>query len=118
MTNINLIILDESREKKNVSYQDILKEVELFLLIKSDTQTDPYINMVIEYNNLYNLFELQKIAEYYSLNSNKTKCDLINNIIEYEKNPQHTIRVCKRKKLWAYMKEIKDDVFLSKFLTL
>lgn len=116
MTNINFTILDECNEKKCVSYTEILEEVELFLIIKKDTQNDPYINLVIEYNNSYNLKQLKQIAEYYELNLNKNKSDLINNIIEFEKNKNNSIKVCKRKKLWAYMEELKEDKILCKYL--
>jgi len=116
MTNINFTILDESKEQKCVSYKEILEEVELFLIIKEDTKNDPYINLVVEYNNNYNLKQLKQIAEYYELNVNKNKGDLINNIIEFEKNKNNSIKVCKRKKLWAYMKELKEDQILSKYL--
>ena len=116
MPNINYCILDECKEKKCNSYTDILEEVEIILMIKKETMEDPYINLVVEYNNLFSTEELRKIAEYYELNMDKNKGDLINNIIEFEKDNKKTIKVCKRKKLWAYMKEIKQDSYLKQYL--
>lgn len=116
MPNINYSILDECKEQKNNTYKDILEEVEIILMIKKETQEDPYINLVVEYNKFFSKEQLQKIAEYYDLNVNKNKGDLINNIIEYEKDSKNTMKVCKRKKLWAYMKEIKEDTYLKKYL--
>jgi hypothetical protein len=114
-SNINYTIIDESKKTK-YNYKDILEEVEIILMIKKETQEDIYINLIVEYNNLFSFNELQKIAEYYGLNINKNKGDLINNIIEFEKNKINSNIVCKRKKLWAYITELKGDKYLKQFV--
>lgn len=114
--NIYYTILDDCKETKSVSYEDIIEEVEIMDLIKRETLNDHYINMVVEYNDYFTLNELRRIADYYGLNVDKNKGDLINNIIEFEKTPSNMMRVCKRKKLWAYMKEIKEDKYLAKYI--
>lgn len=116
--NIFYTILEECSDNKSVSYEEILEEVEIIDMIKKETRQDPYINMVVEYNDFFSFDELKKIADYYGLNINKTKGDLINNIIEFEKSPNNIMKVCKRKKLWAYLKEIKEDKYLAKYISL
>lgn len=116
MPNINYSILDTSRGEKQYSYKDILEEVEIILMIKKETREDPYINMVVEYNNLFSTSEIKKIAGYYGLNTDKNKGILINNIIDFEKDTKNTLLVCKRKKLWAYMEEIKQDNYLKQYM--
>ena len=46
----------------------------------------------------------------------KRKDELIQDIILFEQEPDNIEIVYRRKKLWVYMQEIKDDKYLRKFL--
>ena len=52
------------------------------------------------------------------LKEKKNKQELIVDIILFELNPENEYIVFKRKQLWGYMKDIKADKYLSKFLIL
>ena len=59
------------------------------------------------------------IADYYSLSKRKKrKHELIENIVDFENNIDNMEIVEKRKLLWFYIEEIKNDNYLNKFLIL
>jgi len=79
-----------------------------------------------EMNNLYNcnVGELKKIIEYYNVHdenftyklNKKRKEEIINIILYYEKDIDNSDIVYRRKILWFYLKELKSDKYLSKYI--
>lgn len=115
--NITCVIKDKETMKKVPSYDELIKELELKELIKEDILNDDTISLEIEYETKYSKKELEKIAEYYQIKCNRSKTKLINDIIEFEKNPDNLQIVYKRKKMWDYIQEIQQDECLKKYLT-
>lgn len=103
--------LHETNEpkKENISYEDLLEEV---------NGMDDFVAIEVNYECNFTKKELLRIAEYYELEKckRKKKKELIRNIVLFEKNPENSFFVFQRKKLWDYMREIKEDNYLRKFL--
>jgi hypothetical protein len=82
--------------------------------------------LAYEMNNLYNcnVGELKKIIEYYNIHdeqftyklNKKRKDEIINTILDYEKDIDNSEIVYRRKRLWLYLKELKSDKYLSKYI--
>ena len=84
----------------------------------------------IEYNMNYKVSDLTPIMEYYELDikiqrdptdekskkRTKKKEELIQDIVEFEMDEANKITVDRRKCLWFYMQELKDDKFLHKYI--
>ena len=107
-----MIDLDEKYEQKtkNDEYNDLGGYYE---------DIDQYETMVLNYNTNFTKKQLERIAEYYEISKRKkNKQELIVDIILFELNPENEYIAFKRKQLWEYMKEIKADKYLSKFLIL
>ena len=80
---------------------------------KSDIVASDNIN----YSTNFTRKDLDRIADYYSIQKRKKlKDELIQEIILFEMEPENIEIVYRRKKLWSYMDEIKDDKYLRKFL--
>jgi len=80
---------------------------------------DQYETMDLNYNTNFTKKQLDRIAEYYEISKRKkNKQELIVDIILFELNPENEYIAFKRKQLWEYIKEIKADKYLSKFLIL
>lgn len=78
---------------------------------------DSYIALEMNYSDNYNKEQLQKIAGYYNISYRKlNKSDLISEIVIFERDPENTEIVLRRKKFWKYIKEIKKDSYLSKLI--
>ena len=80
-------------------------------------ETDNIISQQIDYSQNYNIKKLTHIAKYYNLNIKKNKKEeIIDNIIQFENNPENSIVVYNRKRLWHYLNELKNDNYFSKFI--
>ena len=76
---------------------------------------------LIQYNINYTVKELLVICEYYGIAKDLkiTKCnksDILNTLIIYENNIENLERVNKRKQLWHYIAELKNDKFMKKYV--
>jgi hypothetical protein len=105
----------ELSENKFITYDELLKEVDLIDM----SNCDDYIALEIEYNSNYTRKELDHIADYYGISKRKKrKNQLVEEIVIFEKEPENMENVHRRKMLWYYVEEIKSDKYLSKFLIL
>ena len=109
--NINEISINE------ISINEILN-LEYEQKIKGNN--DLYVEL-IHYELNYTIKQLLLICEYYGiakdLKINKcNKSDILNTLIIYENNVENAEKVNKRKTLWYYMSELKNDKFMKKFV--
>ena len=117
---------DDDDYDNNNELEKILKEIEntpfdvrsnLYNHI-SETET---IAKLIDYNLNYNIKQLLLICEYYGLlkeiKTNKMKkLEIIYFLLDFEENIDNAIIVYKRKQLWYFMSELKNDKFMKKFV--
>lgn len=119
--NINFSLQEDCKEDSDeslVTYEDLVKEVDL-MEMSSLIGMDDYIASEVDYQTNYLKKDLERIADYYEISKRKKRKDqLIEDIVIFEKDPANIEVVFRRKKLWSYVQEIKDDKYLSKFLIL
>jgi hypothetical protein len=121
--NINFFLNDDELNDElnnNISLNDILKE------INADEgsylqNTDNLFHEVVNYNINYTVKQLLQICDYYNIlkEVKMTKCnkeEIINTIVLFESNPDNYNISCRRKKLWFYINELKNDRFMKKFV--
>jgi hypothetical protein len=104
----------------NITLTDILKEInddEVLYL----QNTENLFHEVVNYNINYTVKKLLQICEYYNISKavKMTKCnkeEIINTIVLFENNQDNYNIVCRRKQLWFYINELKDDNFMKKFI--
>ena len=117
--------LEDNHVNKKLSYDEIKNDVneqEKNIINNSDYINDFYSQILLEeqdYDENYTKKQLEMIADYYSISKRKKrKHELIENIVEFENKIEHMEFVVKRKLLWFYIQEIKNDNYLNKFLIL
>ena len=117
--NISFLLQESSNKKEDdITYDDLIKEVDL-LEITAAISLDDMIAMELDYQTNYTKKQLDRICEYYSISKRKKKKhQLVEEIVQFEKNTDNLIIVHQRKKLWGYIEEIKSDTYLRKFLIL
>ena len=77
------------------------------------------IAMELDYQTNYTKKQLERICDYYDISKRKKKKpQLVEEIVQFEKNTNNLTVVYQRKKLWGYIEEIKSDKYLRKFLIL
>ena len=109
---------------ESTTYDDIMKEVEEeekkqtnSTVMFGDVTLDDITALEIEYDTNYIKKELIKIAEYYEISiRKKNKKDLISEIVIFETSGENIAIVERRKELWFYINEIREDKYLSKYL--
>lgn len=121
MTDDNIVITineedDTYREcgEINLDYvNDFLSEVE----VEEDLRT-PHI---LDYTENYTVKELILICDYYGfskeIKANKLGKDLlIQCLVDYELDPVNAVNVEKRRNMWFFINELKNDKFMKKFV--
>ena len=116
--NVYYNLKEVDNKSEPVTYEEILADIEAQDSINDFNQDlDKYTALELDYHTNYNVKDLYKIMDYYSLSRRKLRKDnLVQEIIIYENDPANFAIVQRRKKLWFYIKEIKDDKYLSKYL--
>jgi hypothetical protein len=89
------------------------------ILIDMDTMYPEIVNYKINYT----VKQLMQICEYYGISKNMkltkaNKDEIINNIVLFENDPCNYDIVIKRNLMWHYIKELKSDKFMKKFILL
>jgi hypothetical protein len=107
--------------ENNVNINDLLDEFEQIKVMESNTEKDYIYTEIANYDLNYNVKQLSLICEYYGLlkdvrNSKLKKMDIIEQIILFEKDKSNFDVVMKRKQLWYYIEELKNDKIMKKFV--
>ena len=129
--NLSFLLHEKNSDNdENISYNELMVDLDEKYEQKTKNEehndlggyyedVDQYETMDLNYNTNFTKKQLDRIAEYYEISKRKkNKQELIVDIILFELNPENEYIVFKRKQLWEYMKEIKADKYLSKFLIL
>jgi hypothetical protein len=137
MSNENILIEIDDNDNKNVvddndnnecedhnELENILKEI-------NDNSFDDYnfneetqtilMTKSLDYDMNYNVKQLLMICEYYGLlkevKINKLKKqEIISFLLDFEENIENSLLVYKRKQLWYFMSELKNDKFFKKYI--
>ena len=117
--NISFLLQESSKKKgDDITYDDLIQEVDL-LEITAAISFDDMVAMELDYQTNYTKKQLDRICDYYSISKRKKKKhQLVEEIVQFEKNADNLTIVYQRKKLWGYIDEIKNDTYLRKFLIL
>ena len=128
--NLSFLLHEKNIDHEKISYDELMEDLDEKYEQKTQNEeyndlgghyedVDQYETMDLNYNTNFTKKQLERIAEYYEISKRKkNKQELIVDIILFELNPENEYIAFKRKQLWEYMKEIKADKYLSKFLIL
>ena len=120
--NITFFLNDENLYFDSEDDIDIAKlQNELNNVDISSIQDDDVYLIMKDYELNFNVKQLLLICEYYGISKdirvNKLKKqDIIEQIILFEKNMEYIDITIKRKEMWYYMSELKNDKMMKKFV--
>jgi hypothetical protein len=82
---------------------------------------DLFVSQTLTYEVNFNVKELMLICEYYGISkivkANKcNKSEIIYFLVTFENEPKNAEIVCKRRNIWFYITEIKNDRFMKKYV--
>lgn len=112
------------KKNDNINYNEVLNYVDNKVLAKKyscNIQTDELFNDILEkqlnYEENFIKKELEMIADYYEISKRKkNKCNLIQDIVLFETDPSNYEITEKRKLMWFYFDEIRNDRYFRKFI--
>ena len=122
--NISFFIDEDEDEEERKNENIIVSDFNINKILNSEfifRDEDNLCANLIHYDINCNVKQLLLICEYYGiakdLRSNKcNKSDILNTLIIYENNIENQERVNKRKQLWHYINELKNDKFMKKYV--
>lgn len=120
---VEMVIMNKSGAIARHKHQKITKEDLIDILeskdaIKQQIMEADFEQMEEFYMTHYTLASLYNIADYYGLRRRVLKPTMVQDIVLYETNIDNFEKVYKRRKMWAYLEELKEDKFLSKYISI
>ena len=101
-------------------------EININELLNTEEEESLYYTKFLHYDINYKVKQLLQICEYYGIEYYGTskeirinkcnKSDVIATLIIYENNIENLEIVNKRKKMWHYITELKNDKFMKKYV--
>lgn len=107
--NFTIEELDKTDES-NVTMEELMKQLD-------QQEADNAYPYIVNYHENFTVKELQLICEYYGLKTTKkNKAQLVDELVFFESDLLNEEIVSRRKTLWFYMDEVKNDKFMKKFV--
>jgi len=109
----------EDNADNEFNYESFLHDFEKIYNLSSD---DEIFVIMKDYDLNYSVKQLLLICDYYSISKgtirlNKMKKqDIIEQIILFEKDVKNIEIVERRKRMWFYINELKEDKFMKKYI--
>ena len=127
--NINFFFEDVDPPVKNSDTNTEILDIDLILQgiyqeeLYNKAPSSEITSYIENYIDNYTVKELLVICDYYgfakNLKVNKSnKQEIAHLLVEFETNPINNYIVCKRKNMWFYVNELKNDKFMKKYVLL
>ena len=118
-SNINFFFDEIDDNNLELDLSELLNQLEDIEL--EENYEEKLMPEIVNYEVNYNIKQLFLICEYYkiskTLKTNKcNKAGVIKALVFFENNSENYEIVLKRKQLWFYMNELKNDKFMKKYV--
>ena len=122
--NNNNFKYNENDDEQN-DLESILKEINDSSLLDDYNFNEQNLTLLmtkaLDFEMNYNVKQLLTICDYYGLlkevKTNKLKKqEIISVLLDFEENIENSLIVYKRKQLWYFMSELKNDKFMKKYI--
>lgn len=120
--NLNYEIKENNNISNNNDVDSILNNENFFQNCEFQEQfqffdEDNLMAQHVDYFENYTLKMLNHICNYYKISKTRLKKEqIIELIIQFENNPDNSVLVYERKRMWHYINELKNDSYFTKFV--
>jgi len=121
--NVSYDIEENSSPIESVDIAELIAEIdEKHDIVKDNKRvtgmsSDISFALEIEYNTNYTVKSLGQILDYYEISKRKLRKDeMVQMLIMFEEDPENMEIVEKRKRMWSYVNELKEDKYFSKYI--
>ena len=125
--NISFLIDESDATESQMSESDVTEcvendknDLENANIYNEFLETDDMSPYILNYQLNFTLRQLTQLCDYYNISKPK-KCNkdiLIQMIINFEGDVANEDIVTKRKMMWFYMEELKNDKYMKKYIVL
>jgi hypothetical protein len=125
--NVNLFFSDNAEVDNNEELNKLMQEFyndngngdNPFVFGEDDY--DLNLSLLIDYSENNTVKQLLRICDYYGITkdnklSKSKKIDIVNTILIFENDPHNREIVMKRKRMWHYINELKNDPHMKQFI--
>jgi hypothetical protein len=108
---------DDNENKNEFNYDSFLHDFE-----NIQNQDDEIFVVMSDYDLNYSVKQLLLICDYYAISkgairtSKMKKQDIIEQVILFEHDPKNVEIVERRKRMWFYINQLKEDKFMKKYI--
>ena len=123
---ISYTLTDDGDETTDGDYEvlleNLMNEFNDLPISNSDSSCyddDTLMAEIVDYDTNYTVKQMLTICEYYSLLKEVRgykKEDIITHVLLFEKNDDNQSIVLKRKEMWYYMNQLKEDDKMKKYI--
>ena len=121
--NVSYDIEENSSPTESIDIAELIAEIdEKHDIVKDNKRvtgmpSDISFALEIEYNTNYTVKSLGQILDYYEISKRKLRKDeMVQMLIMFEEDPENMEIVEKRKRMWSYVDEFKEDKYFSKYI--
>ena len=120
--NVNIEMMDElDKSNDEFNLNKMMEDFENISLMNEDIGSDQLYTDMLNYDMNYTVKQLLLVCEYYGITKeikvNKMKKnEIIEQIMIFENNNDNYEVVIRRKELWYYINELKEDKMMKKFI--
>ena len=121
--NVSYDIEENSSPTESIDIAELIAEIDEKHDIVKDKKratgmpSDISFALEIEYNTNYTVKSLGQILDYYEISKRKLRKDeMVQMLIMFEEDPENMEIVEKRKRMWSYVDEFKEDKYFSKYI--
>jgi hypothetical protein len=121
--NVSYDIEENSSPIESVDIAELIAEIdEKHDIVKDNKRvtgmsSDISFALEIEYNTNYTVKSLGQILDYYEISKRKMRKDeMVQMLIMFEEDPENIEIVERRRRMWSYVKELKEDNYFAKYI--
>ena len=121
--NVSYDIEENSSPTESIDIAELIAEIDEKHDIVKDKKrvtgmpSDISFALEIEYNTNYTVKSLGQILDYYEISKRKLRKDeMVQMLIMFEEDPENMEIVEKRKRMWSYVDEFKEDKYFAKYM--
>jgi len=121
--NVSYDIEENSSPIESVDIAELIAEIdEKHDIVKDNKRvtgmsSDISFALEIEYNTNYTVKSLGQILDYYEISKRKMRKDeMVQMLIMFEEDPENIEIVERRRRMWSYVDELKEDKYFSKYV--
>ena len=121
--NVSYDIEENGNPNKSVDIAELMAEIDEKHDIVKDKKrvtgmpSDTSFALELEYSTNHTVKSLGQILDYYDISKRKMRKDeIVQILIMFEEDPVNVEIVGRRKRMWSYVDELKDDTYFSKYI--